>query len=251
MGIPLDDGRQLYRLTERMHAAAPTAEGQADVMAAVAEMMTYSDALRAAKRARPGNDIASTLLVAEVDGERLSDMEFDMFFMLLINAGGDTTRNLVAGGMLALVEHPEQRAKLVTNLSLLPAAIEEMLRYCTPVMHFRRTATRDTELRGRRIKGGDKVVLFYSSANRDEDVFVAPDRLDITRSPNDHLAFGGGGAHFCLGANLARLEIRAMFEQVLTRLPDLTLAAPVERLPSNFINGPRRMPVQFTPSRRS
>lgn len=251
VGIPLDDGRQLYRLTERMHAAAPTAEGQADVMAAVAEMMTYSDALRAAKRARPGNDIASTLLVAEVDGERLSDMEFDMFFMLLINAGGDTTRNLVAGGMLALVEHPEQRAKLVTNLSLLPAAIEEMLRYCTPVMHFRRTATRDTELRGRRIKGGDKVVLFYSSANRDEDVFVAPDRLDITRSPNDHLAFGGGGAHFCLGANLARLEIRAMFEQVLTRLPDLTLAAPVERLPSNFINGPRRMPVQFTPSRRS
>jgi cytochrome P450 len=249
VGIPLDDGRQLYRLTERMHTAAPTDEGKADVVAAVAEMMTYSDAVRAAKRARPGNDIASALLAAEVDGERLSEFEFDMFFMLLINAGGDTTRNLVSGGMLVLLEHPAQHAQLVADLSLLPAAIEEMLRYCTPVIYFRRTATRDTELRGRRIKAGDKVVLFYSSANRDEDVFAAPERFDITRSPNDHLAFGGGGAHFCLGANLARLEIRAMFEQVLTRLPDLALAGPVEHLSSNFINGLRRMPVQFTPSR--
>jgi len=249
VGIPLDDGRQLYRLTERMHAAAPTLEGQADVMAAVAEMMAYSGALRDAKRARPGDDIASALLAAEVDGERLSDMEFDMFFMLLINAGGDTTRNLVAGGMQALIENPEQRAKLIADRGLLPSAIEEMLRYCTPVIHFRRTATRDTELRGRRIAAGQKVAMFYSSANRDEEMFSEPDRFDITRLPNDHLAFGGGGAHFCLGANLARLEIRAMFEQVLTNLPDLALAGPVERLPSNFINGPRRMPVRFAPTR--
>jgi len=151
--------------------------------------------------------------------------------------------------MQALIENPDQRAKLLADRGLLPSAIEEMLRYCTPVIHFRRTATRDTELRGRRIAAGQKVAMFYSSANRDEEMFSEPDRFDITRSPNDHLAFGGGGAHFCLGANLARLEIRVMFEQVLTHLPDLALAGPVERLPSNFINGPRRMPVRFTPSR--
>jgi cytochrome P450 len=243
VGIPLDDGRRLYRLTERMHTTAQTAADQADAAAAIMEMMSYSHALREAKRARPGSDIASALLAAEVDGERLSDVEFDMFFMLLINAGGDTTRNLVAGGMLALLEHPEQYARLRADLGLLPSAIEEMLRWVTPVVHFRRTATRDVELRGRRIAAGDKVVVFYSSANRDEEVFADPERFDITRTPNEHVAFGGGGAHYCLGANLARLEIRALFEQVLARLPDLRLAGPVERLRSNFINGPRRMPV--------
>ena len=246
VGIPLDDGRQLYRLTERMHTTAQTHTDHADIEAAIVEMMSYSHALREAKRARPGGDIASALLAADVDGERLSDVEFDMFFMLLINAGGDTTRNLVAGGMLALIEHPGEWALLRADPGLLPCAIEEMLRWVTPVVHFRRTATRDTELRDRRIAAGDKVVVFYSSANRDEDVFAAPDRFDVARTPNEHVAFGGGGAHFCLGANLARLEIRALFEQVLTRLPTLRLAGPVERLRSNFINGPRRMPVEFT-----
>jgi cytochrome P450 len=248
VGIPLDDGRQLYRLTERMHTTAQTHADHADIEAAIGEMMSYSHALREAKRARPGGDIASALLAAEVDGERLSDVEFDMFFMLLINAGGDTTRNLVAGGMLALIEHPDEWARLRADLGLLPSAIEEMLRWVTPVVHFRRTATRATELRGRRIADGDKVVVFYSSANRDEEVFAAPDRFDVARTPNEHVAFGGGGAHFCLGANLARMESHALFEQVLTRLPDLHLAGPVERLRSNFINGPRRMPVEFTPA---
>jgi cytochrome P450 len=245
VGVPLDDGRRLYQLTERMHTTATTAAQRADAEAAIMEMMSYSHRLREDKRSRPGTDIASALLGAEIDGERLSDVEFDMFFMLLINAGGDTTRNLVAGGMLALIEHPEQRARLRAEPGLLPSAIEEMLRWVTPVVHFRRTATRATELRGRRIAAGDKVVVFYSSANRDEEVFAAPDRFDIARTPNEHVAFGGGGAHFCLGANLARLEIRALFEHVLARLPDLRLAGPVERLRSNFINGPRRMPVEF------
>ncbi|HYC23002.1 MAG TPA: cytochrome P450 [Candidatus Bathyarchaeia archaeon] len=247
-GIPLEDGRELYRLTERMHTAADTPEAQLSAQAAAGEMMSYSHTLRVAKRERPGEDIASRLLAAEIDGERLSDLEFDMFFMLLINAGGDTTRNLVAAGMLALIEHPDQRARLAADPSLLPSAIEEMLRWVTPVVHFRRTATRDAEIRGRRIGTGDKVVVFYASANRDEEAFVAPDRFDVGRTPNEHVAFGGGGAHFCLGANLARVEIRAMFEQVLGRLPDLALDGPVERLHSNFINGPRRMPVRFTPS---
>jgi len=245
VGIPLEDGRALYRLTERMHTSAQTPAEHADIEAAIREMMSYAHALREAKRAQPGDDIASILLRAEVDGERLSDLEFDMFFMLLINAGGDTTRNLVAGGMLALIDHPDQWARLRADLALLPPAIEEMLRWVTPVVHFRRTATRAVTLRGVDIAPGDKVVVFYSSANRDEEVFDAPDRFDITRSPNEHLAFGGGGAHFCLGANLARLEIRALFEQVLTRLPHLRLAGPVERLRSNFINGPRRMLVEF------
>jgi cytochrome P450 len=249
VGIPLDDGRRLYHLTERMHTTAQTDADRADAEGAIMEMMSYAHGLREAKRTRPGTDIASVLLAAEVEGERLSETEFDLFFLLLINAGGDTTRNLVAGGMLALIEHPEQRARLLADRSLLPAAIEEMLRWVTPVVHFRRTATRDSELGGRRIAAGDKVVVFYSSANRDEEVFAAPDRFDLARTPNEHLAFGGGGAHFCLGANLARLEIRSMFEQILERLPDLRLAGPVERLRSNFINGPRRMPVEFTPSR--
>jgi cytochrome P450 len=249
VGIPLDDGRRLYRLTERMHTKAETADDHSVLEGAIAEMMSYSHTLREAKRSRPGSDIASALLAAEVDGARLSDVEFDLFFMLLINAGGDTTRNLVAGGMLALIEHPEQWARLRGDPGLLPSAIEEMLRWVTPVVHFRRTATRDTVLRDRRIAAGDKVVIFYSSANRDEDVFADADRFDVARTPNEHLAFGGGGAHFCLGANLARLETRALFQQVLTRLPDLRLAGPVERLRSIFINGPRRMPVAFTPTR--
>jgi cytochrome P450 len=245
VGIPLADGRRLYRLTERMHTTAQTPAERDDAEAAIMEMMSYSHGLREAKRARPGSDIASALLAAEVDGEGLSDIEFDMFFMLLINAGGDTTRNLVAGGMLALIEHPAERGRLRADLSLLPSAIEEMLRWVTPVVHFRRTATRDVELRGRHIAAGDKVVVFYSSANRDEEWFAEPDRFDVARTPNEHVAFGGGGAHYCLGANLARLEIGALFEQVLARLPDLRLAGPVERLRSTFISGPRRMPVAF------
>jgi cytochrome P450 len=248
VGIPLDDGRLLYRLTERIHTALPSPEGRADLEAAVAEMMSYSHDLRTAKRLHPADDIASALLAAEIDGERLTDFEFDMFFMLLINAGGDTTRNLVAGGMLELIAHPDQWARLRADPALLAPAIEEMLRYVSPVVHFRRTATRDTTLGERAIAAGDKVVMFYSSANRDQAVFPDADRFDITRTPNEHVAFGGGGAHFCLGANLARVEIRALFEQVLTRFPDLRLAGPVERLPSNFINGPRRMPVEFTSS---
>ncbi|MBY0280344.1 cytochrome P450 [Candidatus Binatia bacterium] len=245
MGIPLDDGRELYRLTERMHTADRTPEGLASGTQAIFEMLSYANGIRAEKRERPANDIASTLLAAEVDGEKLTDLEFDMFFLLLINAGGDTTRNLVAGGMLELLRRPDVLRTLRDEPRLLPGAIEEMLRFCSPVVHFRRTATRDVVLGGQAIAGGDKVVVFYSSANRDETVFPDPDTLDIARSPNEHVAFGGGGVHYCLGANLARVEIRALFGEVLSRLNDMELAGPVERLRSNFINGPRHMPVRF------
>jgi cytochrome P450 len=241
MGIPIEDGRRLYELTERMHSAGDPDGSRA----AAAEMMGYAGALRARKRGAPADDIASVLLAAEIEGERLSDLEFDLFFLLLINAGGDTTRNLVASGMLALLQHPDQLATLRGERSLLPSAIEEMLRWCSPVMQFRRTATRDAEIRGQRIAKGQKVVMFYPSANRDEEVFAEPERFDLRRAPNPHVAFGGGGAHFCLGASLARLEIRCLFEAILDRLHEIELDGPVERLHSWFIDGPRRMPVRF------
>lgn len=245
VGIPLDDGRKLYELTEVMHSAdnAPAAAS------AVAEMFAYSAGVRAAKRARPGQDLASVLLEAELDGSRLSDLEFDLFFLLLINAGGDTTRNLVASGMHALIDHPEQLAALRKDRALRGGAIEEMLRFTTPVVQFQRTATRDTELRGVKIRAGEPVVIFYPSANRDEEVFADSDRFDIRRDPNPHVAFGGGGSHFCLGASLARLEIRCMFDELLDRLHDVEPNGSVERLHSWFINGPRRMPVRFRPAR--
>ncbi len=241
MGIPIEDGRRLYELTERMHSAGDPAGSQA----AAVEMLAYAGELRTAKRKEPADDIASVLLAAEIEGERLSDFEFDLFFLLLVNAGGDTTRNLVAGGLLALLEHRDQLAALHADRTLLPTAIEELLRWCTPVVQFRRTATRDAEVRGQRIRAGEKVVMLYPSANRDERVFADPDRLDLRRAPNPHVAFGGGGAHFCLGASLARLEIRCLFDAVLERMHEIELDGPVERLHSWFINGPRRMPVRF------
>jgi cholest-4-en-3-one 26-monooxygenase len=183
---------------------------------------------------------------AEVDGERLDQLDMDMFFLLLTVAGNETTRNLISHGLLFLLENPEQLERLRKDRSLLPTAVDEMLRCASPVMHFRRTATRDTEIRGQEIKEGDKVVIFYISANRDEDVFEDPMKFDIARTPNEHVAFGGGGPHFCLGANLARLEIRIMFDEVLDRLHDLELTAPASRLRSNFINGIKHIPLKFT-----
>ncbi len=246
VGIPLDDGRRLYELTEIMHSEVPREQ----VRAAMGDMFAYSSGLIEAKRANPGDDLASRILHAEVDGRRLTDAEFNLFFLLLINAGGDTTRNLVAGGMELLLAHPDQRAALAADLDLLPGAIEEMLRVVSPVVHFRRTVRADTELGGQPIAAGEKVVVFYGAANTDPAVFAEPDRFDIRRTQNDHVAFGGGGAHFCLGAHLARTEITSMFRQVLTRLPDLELAGPIERLNSVFIAGYRTMPVRFTPGRR-
>lgn len=250
MGIPLADGRRLYELTEIMHSADPGLS-DADHMAAVIEMHTYAGQVAADKRKNPGHDLASSLVTAEVDGERLSDEEFNWFFLLLLNAGGDTTRNLVAGGMEALFTHPAQRARLAADLDgLLPTAVEELLRWVSPVVYMRRTATVDTELGGRRIAAGDKVVMYYGAANRDPAVFDEPDAFDVGRAPNPHIAFGGGGAHFCLGAHFARIEIAAMLRQILSRLPDIAPAGPREPLLSTFIAGPRRLPVTFAPGPR-
>jgi cytochrome P450 len=243
LGIPLADGRRLYELTETMNTGDI---GDPSVKEAQMQMFTYGSELAARKRKDPGDDIATSLLAAEADGERLTDFEFNMFFLLLINAGGDTTRNLVAAGILTLMEHPAERARLAADPSLLPTAIEEMLRYTSPVTVCTRTATNATELRGIPVRKGDRVAMYYPSANRDESHFADPDTFDISRTPNHHLAFGGGGTHFCLGANLARAEAAAIVPEVLSRMTDLELAGPVERVRSTLMNGIRSMPVRFT-----
>ena len=245
LGIPLEDGYRLYELTEITNAGLL---GDARVSEAGMQMFAYAAELATRKRAQPGDDIATSLLNAEVDGQRLTDMEFNFFFILLLNAGGDTTRNLVAGGMRVLMENPEQLAKLEADPSLLPTAVEEMLRYVSPVISFVRTATKDTELRGVRVNKGDRAAMFYPSANRDETQFADPDLFDITRTPNPHMAFGGGGTHFCLGANLSRVEAAAIVPEVLSRMKNLELAGRVERMPSTLINGIHSMPVRFTPA---
>jgi cytochrome P450 len=241
LGIPHADGVELYRLTETIHAA-PGSVPEGAGLGAVISMFNYAHEVFTAKRARPADDLASKLVAG------LDEIDFNLFFLLLVDAGGDTTRNLVAGGMHALFAHPDQRARLQADLQLLPAAIEEMLRWVSPVVYMRRTVKRDTQLGGRRICEGDKVVMYYGAANRDPAAFDEPDRFDVTRHPNDHVAFGGGGPHFCLGAHIARIEIDAMLREILTRLPDVEPAGPVEWLPSNFISGPKHLPVRFTPT---
>jgi cytochrome P450 len=246
MGIPLEDGRRLYDLTEKMHASAE-AVTQDERAIALMEMLRYAMGVADDKRKHPGPDLATQLLNSEIDGDRLTPSEYGLFFILLINAGGDTTRNLLAAGMLALFDNPAQRRRLQENPdALLPTAVEEMLRYVSPVIYMRRTATRDMELGGMKIHAGDKVVMYYGSANRDETIFTRPDEFDLARAPNDHIAFGGGGAHFCLGAHIARLEIQVMLREILTRLPDIRPAGPAQWVASNFISGLSHLPVQFT-----
>ena len=249
MGIPRSDGERLYELSEIMHTTDPSVASPERQLEAVAEMLTYADGVAREKRLRPADDIASTLVQAEVEGDVLSDSDFQWFFLLLVNAGGDTTRNLVSSGVQLLFDHPNERERLVSDLDgLLPLAVEEMLRYTSPVSHFRRTAMEDTVIRGRDVAAGDKVVIFYGAANRDDEAFERPDVFDVGRDPNPHLAFGGGGAHLCLGMHVARVEIASLLRELLTRLPDISPAGEPQRLASSFIVGYHRLPVKFTPS---
>ncbi len=252
MGVPVEDRRLLFDWSNRM-VGSEDPEYQVTTEAATAaamELYDYAHRLVADKRIQSHDDILSVLIDARIGDDQLSELELDMFFLLLAVAGNETTRNLISHGMVALIEHPDQRQRLLDDPSLLGTAIEEMLRWASPVMHFRRTVTHDAEIGGHPVSEGDKVVFWHISANRDSTVFEDPYTFDISRSPNEHVAFGGGGPHFCLGANLARLEIRVMFEEILRRLPDMEMAGPVERLRSNFINGLKHVPVRFTPSPR-
>jgi cytochrome P450 len=200
--------------------------------------------LAAARRARPADDLMTALVQAEIDGDRLTDEEIGAFFVLLAVAGNDTTRNTISHTLVALSRNRDQRRLLGEEFpARIDLAVEEMVRWATPVMNFRRTATRDVELAGMPVSEGDKVALFYSSANRDELVFDAPERFDITRDPNPHVGFGGGGPHFCLGFFLARTQLRSIFDELLHRLPDLEVGEP-EYIPGSFIHGVKRLPCR-------
>jgi len=214
---------------------------------ALAELMNE---LGSQRRKQATDDLTSQLLDAEIDGETLTDQELASFFVLLVAAGNETTRNAISHGMKALCEHPEERRRWAADFdAVAPTAVEEIVRWASPVIHFRRTVTRDTELGGQRLREGEKIVLWYNSANRDESVFHEPFRFDVTRKPNEHVGFGGPGAHHCLGANLARREIAVVFRELLRRLPDLEITGTPEMLRSNFIHGIKRMPCAFTPQR--
>ncbi len=250
MGVPQEDRHLVFDWSNTMigsadpeYQASPDAPGQAAM-----ELFAYADELCAKKRLDPHEDLFSVLTQAEIEGDQLSQLELDLFFLLLAVAGNETTRNLMSGAIVAFFDNPDQWERLRSDRSLLPSAVEEMLRYVSPVMHFRRQATADVMIGDQQVAEGDKVVFWHISANRDQKVFPEPDRFDIGRSPNNHMAFGGGGPHFCLGANLARMEIRVMFDRLLDRLPDIRLDGEVQRLRSNFINGVKHLPVAFAPS---
>ncbi|HEV7158016.1 MAG TPA: cytochrome P450 [Caulobacteraceae bacterium] len=246
MGLPLEDGRELYKLTEIIHSAPDTLPPNAG-REAVFKMFAYAGEVISAKRARPSDDLASRLLTAEVDARRLTDNEFLLFFLLLVDAGGDTTRNLLASGLWALDQNPDQATWLKADLpSRLAGAREELLRFTSPVIYMRRTATRDARIGAAKIAEGDKVVMYFGAANRDPEAFDQPDTLNLARTPNAHVAFGGG-PHVCLGQHLARIEIDAILIEVLTRMRDLEIRAPPVWLASTFISGPKTMPVRFTP----
>jgi cytochrome P450 len=214
---------------------------------AALEVFAYGRELAASRRGGSGTDLVSSLVNQQPsDGVPLSSTDFDNYFLLLVVAGNETTRHAISHSMLALIQHPDQLEKLRREPALIPNAVEEFLRWASPVYHFRRTATRDTELGGKRILAGDKVVLWFASGNRDGAVFENPYAFDVTRQRNDHLTFGKGSPHFCLGNSLARLEIRVMFEELIPRLAGIRLAGQVTRVRSNFVNGIKQLPVETT-----
>ena len=250
LGVPNEDRHRMFDWSNRMIGSDDPeyqTAGEAAQMASM-ELYAYASELFGKKRADPHDDLMSVLTQVEIEGEQLSSFELELFFLLLTVAGNETTRNLISGAMATFFENPDQWQKLRDDRSLLPDAVEEMLRYVTPVMNFRRQTTSEFELGGQTIEADSKVIFFHISANRDELAFANPQTFDITRNPNPHMAFGAGGPHFCLGANLARMEIRVMFDRLLDRMPDIHLDGDVQRLRSNFINGVKHIPVAFAPS---
>jgi cytochrome P450 len=251
LGVPQDERHQLFQWTHQIEQSVsdPNVSGPE----ALFQIGLYLSGKIAERRENPGDpneDLTTALIAAEVDGEHLDDFEIAAMFGLLMFAGNDTTRNTISGGVQALIENPDQREKLIANPDLLDGAIEEILRWVSPVMWFKRTALADTEVRGVPIKEGDGLVLWYISGSRDEDVAPDPMRFDVTRDKVQHQAFGGGGRHFCLGSPLARLELKLAFPEILRRLPDMELSGPIGRTRSNWVNGFTSLPVTFTPTAR-
>jgi cytochrome P450 len=256
LGIPATDQTRIYELTNMVLGVGDPeyVSSVEQLMAAGMELFQYGLALGEQRLANPIDDITSTLMHAEITGEdgelhQLTPSEMGSFFLLLVVAGNETTRTAITHGLHALTQHPDPKALWLADFeAVTPTAVEEIVRWATPVINFRRTATADAEVGGQAIAAGDKVVMFYNSANRDEAHFDDPYRFDLRRTPNDHVGFGAGGPHFCLGANLARLEIKVMFEELFRRLPDIEASGPPVPLQSGFINGIKRMPCTFTPA---
>jgi cytochrome P450 family 142 subfamily A polypeptide 1 len=251
LGVRPEDRDRLLRwsddLINGLSLSAPPEAIAATAQAAL-EYAAYCAEVIADRRARsPADDLMSVLVHAEIDGERLDDEALTHESLLILVGGDETTRHVITGGMHQLLQHPEQREKLAANPAVIPLAVEEMLRWVTPIQNMSRTVTRDVTLRGQRLREGDKILLLYPSGNRDEEVFDEPFRFDVTRDPNPHLAFGGYGAHFCLGSSLARLELRVMFEELLSRVREFEPvgdARPPYRN-SNFITGIETLPVEM------
>ena len=252
MGIPDDHYEMVLANTNIILSGADPEFLSEDLDVAVTRILGAGQALAdlvtglAASRAQaPGEDLVSALVTANIDGELLTSAELASFFILLVAAGNETTRTALSHALMLLTEFPEQRALLLGDLEArLEGAVEEIVRHASPVIFMRRTLTRDHTMNGQDYRAGDKVVLFYYAANRDEAVFADPERFDITRSPNPHLGFGGAGPHFCLGAHLARRELTVMLRELLTRVPAVTAGEP-DRLLSSFVNGIKRLPCQF------
>ena len=258
LGVPAEDADRLITLSNQMIAiddpdyapdydSLPPGVDPKDLpfgSPASYHVFEYGRAIGEERRAHPQDDLVSRLVHADVDGDSLSELEYCNMFQILILAGNETTRTTLTHGMGAFIDNPDQWELLRERPELIDSAVEEVIRWATPVLYMRRTATEDVELRGQSIRRGDKVVMWYIAANYDETVFDDPHRFDITRDPNPHLGFGGGGPHFCLGAWLARLQIRVMFEECLARDVRLESAGPVRRVRSNFVNGVKSMPVR-------
>ncbi|MSO94734.1 MAG: cytochrome P450 [Thermoleophilia bacterium] len=261
MGLPIEDRRLLIELGDKLLGNTdPEVVGEQNVLELTSndpanrllpfsspfapELIEYGCRLGAARRLDPRDDITTHLVEAEIDGSRLSEEEFGLFFILLTAAGNETTRHTISLGLLDLLAHPDEAARLIADPSLAGTAADEILRRAHPVHHFRRTATRDITVHGRSIKAGDKVTMWYAAGNYDEEKFADPHRLDLGRQPNRHLTFGLGGPHFCLGAHLAKLEVKIWLEEMVPYLDRIELAGTPTRLRSNFFNGIKRLPVR-------
>jgi methyl-branched lipid omega-hydroxylase len=250
MGIPEEDHQTVFGWTNVILGFGdPDLTTDFEEFATVSmDFGAYATALADDRRAHPQDDLTTALVAAEVDGERLTSSEIASFFMLLAIAGNETTRNAISHGVLALSCYPDERQKWWADFDgLTHSAVEEIVRWASPVIYMRRTLTQDTELRGTKMAAGDKVTMWYCSANRDETKFAEPWTFDLGRTPNPHVGFGGGGAHFCLGANLAREEIRVAFEELHRQIPDIVATEEPARLLSAFIHGIKRLPVTWTP----
>ncbi len=250
MGIPESDHQRIFHWTNVILGFGDPdfATDFGEFMKVALEIGAYATALAEDRRANPRDDLTTALVAAEVDGERLNSAEIASFFILLAVAGNETTRNAISHGVLALSRYPEQRDIWWNDFAAIaPTAVEEIVRWASPVVYMRRTATRDVDVSGVKIAAGDKVTLWYASANRDEDKFDNPWMFDVAREHNHHVGFGGGGVHFCLGANLARREIAMVFEELHTQIPDITATGEPAMLLSAFIHGIKRLPVSWTP----